>query len=69
MKKYARKAVYTYYRMNIRFKNDEEAELIKKFYHVPKKNQVIKKLLVDYLNTIEIKKKDKTSNSSDLEQK
>ena len=55
--------------MNIRFKNDEEAELIKKFYHVPKKNQVIKQLLVDYLNTIELKENKKGSKSPNLEQK
>ena len=53
MRKYAKKAVYTYFRLSVRFKNDEESEYIKKFWHTPKKNDLVKKLLKEYFDNQE----------------
>lgn len=49
MKKYAKKRVYTYYRLNLKFNNEEELELLKKFKHIKRKGTTIKELLADYL--------------------
>ena len=51
MKPHKKKRVYTYYSFRVRFKNIEDAELIKKLYHTKNKNALVKNLLTDYLQS------------------
>ena len=53
MKRISKKRVYTYYRINLRFKNEdaEDKQLLKKFKSEKAKSALLKNLLINYLQS------------------